>query len=349
MVWGLHSGGVAVTVAPRAMDAGCSARMIKCKLSDAHRTRVEDVYIDNGINGSEYFVSGASDGSVKLWNLPTNQRGQVNCIWTGEYSDGGHLASDVAAVIKVPCVKVTVSVQNEVAAAGYADGTILVWFGVSPSLSTGDPSGITCVRVPPPSLQSSAPTTLRINTHSRTSASLLVHHSLDSHFYRLRVEKDSRSVKRTRFGGGPLGELGVVLPEFIKQEKEDIRTAEASTNGTPAGLSPTGALTPAPASPSVPSTPVHTPLRVELRKPEIGSAPAVRSFVAAGDALGRVCVWDWDEDREVVRTEAKVDPDEGENKSNAIPEVQAAFMWDALDGEGITSLVWSDVVVAVGG
>ncbi|KAF8608613.1 hypothetical protein BDV93DRAFT_518696 [Ceratobasidium sp. AG-I] len=351
VIWGLQSGGVAVTVAPRAMDAGCSARMIKCKLPDAHRTRVEEVYVDNGPNGAEYFVSGASDGSVKLWTLPASQRGQVNCVWTGEYSNGGDLASDVAAVIKVPCVKVAVSIQTEVVAAGYADGTVLVWFSVSPSSSAEDPSDVKCVRVPPPSLQSSAPTTLRIHVHSRTSISVLVHHSTDDHFYRLRIEKDAGFIKRTRFGGGPLGALGAILTEFVKQEKEDARTTQTSAVGTPADLSPTGpsTRTPTPASLSVLSTPVHTPLRVELTRPEIGSAPVMRSFIAAGDALGSVCVWDWDEEREVIRAGTEVGKEEGGNGSSVVPEVQAALMWDALDGEGVTSLVWSDVVVAVGG
>ena len=349
VIWGLHSGGVAVTVAPRAMDAGCSARMIKCKLPEAHRTRVEDVCIDNGPNGAEYFASGASEGSVKLWTLPASQRGQVNCVWTGEYSNGGHLAPDIAAIIKVPCVKVAVSIQTGVVAAGYADGTVLVWFGVSPSPSTEDASNVKCVRVPPPSLQSSAPTTLRIHSHSRTSTSVLVHHSTDEHFYRLCVEKDTGFVKRTRFGGGPLGALGTILSEFVKQEKEDVRITQASTAETPADLSPTGPSTQAPVGPSGASTPVHTPLRVELPRPDIGSAPAVRSFIAAGDALGRVCVWDWDEEREVIRAGMEVGKEEGEDESIALPAVQAALMWDTLDGEGVTSLVWSDVVVAVGG
>lgn len=344
VIWGLHSGGVAVTVAPRAMEAGCSARMIKCKVPDAHRTRVEDVCVDRGVNGAEYFVSGASDGSVKLWTLPTSQRGQVNCIWSGGYSDGGHLVSDVAAAIKVPCVNVAVNVQIGVVVAGYADGTVLLWFGVSPSTSsTEEPSGVKCVRVPPPALQASAPVTLRIHSHSRTSINVLVHHSMDAHFYRLRVEKDAGFVKRTRFGGGPLGALGVILGEFVKQGKEDARTTQTSTAATPDGAS-----TPAPASPSVPSTPTHVPLRVELPKPDIGSAPTMRSFVVAGDALGRVCVWDWDEEREVVQVGAEVGKEEGGDGSSGVPEVQAALMWDAMDGEGITSIVWSDMVVAVG-
>ncbi|KAG8746952.1 hypothetical protein FRC12_014176, partial [Ceratobasidium sp. 428] len=62
VVWGLRSGSVAVTVAPRAMEVGCSARMVKCTLSDAHQVRVDDICIDDGVNGAEYFATGATDG-----------------------------------------------------------------------------------------------------------------------------------------------------------------------------------------------------------------------------------------------------------------------------------------------
>ncbi|KAH7339685.1 hypothetical protein B0J17DRAFT_656304 [Rhizoctonia solani] len=350
VVWGLRSGGVAVTIALRAMDAGCNARMIKCSVGDAHRTIVEDVRVDNSVNGNECIVSGSTDGSVKLWNLPTTQRGQLNCIWTGQYTDGAGLASEVAALVNVPCAKVAIDLVSEVVAAGYADGTVLVWFGITPGSS--DLSNTKCVRIPPPSVIPLPPTTLRIHGHSQTSVSVLIHHAADAHFYRLQVERDLGLVRRLRFGGGPLGPLSVITAEFVKQDKEDIRSGPSST--IPSTLMSASST---PIHDSTPSTPVaDSPLRainaplqitLDLPKHELISAQRSRSFVSAGDTLGRVCVWDWDAE-EVIGQPATPKSAGDRSSVGPIPEVQAAIVWDAMDGDGISALVWGDVTVAVG-
>ncbi|KAG9125044.1 hypothetical protein FRC07_009187 [Ceratobasidium sp. 392] len=345
VIWGLRSGSVAATVAPRAMEVGSSARMIKCALNEAHTARVDDVCVSEGTNGAEYFATGASDGSVKLWTLPTNQRGQVSCIWTGGYADASHVASDIALLVTVPCSKVAVSTPNDIVAAGYGDGTVIVWFEVSTGSSI-DPPNLKCVRIPPPSIHTFAPTTLRLHAQSRTTVNVLVHHSGDDHFYRLQIDKDAGLVRRTRFGGGPLGALGVITAEFTKQEKEDTRTAsnsaEPSVSATPVGSLPT---TPNPNSSSLAPAPLH----VTLSAPERGSAPRARNFVIGGDALGRVCVWDWDGKEELVRKDSDdASQLDSLQKEEDTLEVRASVVWDAADGEGISAITWSDVVVAVG-
>ncbi|KAJ1304649.1 hypothetical protein OPQ81_005790 [Rhizoctonia solani] len=363
VVWGLRSGGVAVTIALRAMDAGCNARMIKCSIGDAHRMAVEDVLVENSVNGNECVVSGSTDGSVKLWNLPTTQRGQLRCIWTGQYTDGGGLASEVAALVKVPCVKVAIDLASEVIAVGYADGTVLVWFGIT--LGSSDFSNAKCVRIPPPSVTPLPLATLRIHGHSQTSVSVLAHHATDGHFYRLHIERDSGLVKRLRFGGGPLGPLTIITAEFVKHEKVHLRngpsssipSALVSANSTPAHTSapPTPVLT-------SPSSLVNAPFQITLGLPkhDVISAQRSRNFVSAGDALGRVCVWDWDAEEAISQTATPKSPNSDGTKDGAttpgksdvgiepVPEVQAAIKWDAMDGEGISALVWGDVTVAVG-
>ncbi|QRV93884.1 F-box and WD repeat protein [Ceratobasidium sp. AG-Ba] len=347
VIWGLRSGSVAVTVAPRAMEVGCSARMIKCTLPDAHGARVDSIQVDQGANGPEYFATGATDGSVKLWALPTNQRGQVNCVWTGGYTDPGHLDSDVASFVAVPCLKMATSVSNEIVSAGFADGTVLVWFGVIPGLALADPTSVKCIRIPPPSLQASSPATLHLHTHSRNIVSILVHHFGDDHFYRLRVDKDTGLVKRTRFGAGPLADLTAIVTEFTKQEKEDARSALGSTV-------PSGVATPAFSVPPTPRSdrpsPANGPLHLTLPTPEAGSAPKIRSFVIAGDALGRVCLWDWDGVEEVIPKEiaGTRESDEAKKGKSEMLEVRASIFWDAADGEGISTITWSDVVIVVG-
>ncbi|CAE6452801.1 unnamed protein product [Rhizoctonia solani] len=359
VVWGLRSGGVAVTIALRAMDAGCNARMIKCSVGDAHRTAVEDVHVDNSVNGNECIVSGSTDGSVKLWNLPTNQRGQLNCIWTGQYTDGSGLTSEVAALVNVPCVKVAIDLASEVVAAGYADGTVLVWFGVTP-----ESSNIKCVRIPPPSSIPLPPTTLRIHGHSQTSVSILVHHSTDAHFYRLQMERDVGLVRRLQFGGGPLGPLGVIT-EFVKQDKEDVRSGSSSAIPSTlmsASSTPTRDNPPSTPVPDSPLRPINAPLQItlDLPKHELISAQRSHSYVSAGDALGRVCVWDWDAEEVIGRPatpksasgsddgDRATTPEKTDASAEPVPEVQAAIVWDAMDGEGISALVWGDVTVAVG-
>ncbi|KAG8746986.1 hypothetical protein FRC10_002785 [Ceratobasidium sp. 414] len=346
VIWGLRSGSVAVTVAPRAMEVGCSARMIKCTLNDAHKTRVDDIFADEGINGPEYFATGATDGSVKLWTFPTSQRGQVCCVWNGSYGDAGHVTPDVASLAMIPCAKVAISVSNEIVLAGYGDGTILVWFGVAPASSLADPSNVKCVHVPSPSALPSVPSTLRLHAQSRTTASILVHYSADSHFYRLQVDKDIGLVKRTRFGGGPLGPLGIITTKFAKQAKEDTRTVPSSTG-------PSTSTTPAVSFPTTSNhdnpPPTLAPLHVTLPVPDRGSAPRTRSFVVAGDSLGRVCVWDWDGKEELARKETGNASKSGNPKEEGnMLEVRASVVWDAVDGESISALTWSDVVVAVG-
>lgn len=351
MLWGLRSGSVAVTVASKAMDPGCSARMIKCSLADAHPVQVEDIAVDNGINGNELFVTGAADGSVKLWNLPTNQRAQLNCIWTGTYFDGSDSVSQAVALVGVPCLKVALDVSCQVVAAGYDDGTVLIWFGVN--ASSPDSPSVKCVQIPPLVLPS-PPSTLRIHAQSRTSVSILVHYSTDLHFCRLKVDREAGLVRRLRFGGGPLGPLHAITVEFVKQEKEDIRTPAnsalpsglSSFVGTPTVLS-SAPSTPLPSSPS----PVFVPPQIQLTLPTpgSGSVPRPRSFVAAGDSLGRVCVWDWDSEEEVVRSAgSKMASGDGSTGNEGEPEIQAAVAWDALDGEGVSAIAWGDVVVAVG-
>ncbi|CUA66767.1 WD repeat and FYVE domain-containing protein 3 [Rhizoctonia solani] len=363
VVWGLRSGGVAVTIALRAMEAGCNARMIKCSVGDAHRMAVEDILVENSINGSECIVSGSTDGSVKLWNLPTTHRGQLNCIWTGEYTDNGGLASEVPALVKVPCVKVAIDLTSEVVAAGYADGAVLVWFGVT--LGSSDSSDIKCVRIPPPSTDPLPLATLRIHGHSQNSASVLAHYTNDAHFYRLRVEKDGGLVGRFRFGGGPLAPLGIITTRFVKQNKESARTGASSA--IPSTLI-SASSTPAQTIPSTPvptdsSQPVSGPIQIKLDLPkhDLISAQRSRSFVSAGDALGRVCVWDWDAEETLGQNtmskstisldESKVGittPERNSARTEPVPEVQAAVVWDAMDGEAISALAWGDVTVAVG-
>ncbi|KAG9097788.1 hypothetical protein FRC06_007188 [Ceratobasidium sp. 370] len=345
VIWGLRSGTVAVTVAPRAMEVGCSARMIKCTLNDAHRMSVDGISVDKGTNGAEYFATRAMDGSVKLWNLPTSQRGQVSCVWTGGYADAGHVASDVASLAMIPCAKVAFSVSNEIVLAGYGDGTILVWFGVSPASPPADPYSVKCVHIPPPSAFPSVPTTLRLHAQSRTTVGILVHHSADSHFYRLQVDKEIGLVRRTRFGGGPLGPLSIITTKFTKRAKEDARTASSSAG-------PATSTTPAVSFPATPNrdntSSTIAPLHVALPAPERGSAPRARSFIVAGDSLGRVCVWDWDGKEEPVREEAGETSKSSNSEEGNVLEVRASVVWDAADGESITALTWSDVVVAVG-
>ncbi|KAG8732277.1 hypothetical protein FRC11_014730, partial [Ceratobasidium sp. 423] len=365
VIWGLRSGGVAVTIALRAMDAGCNARMIKCAVGDAHRMAVEDIHVENSINGNERIVSGSADGSVKLWSLPTNQRGQLNCIWTGQYTDGANLASEVAALVKVPCVKVAIDLVSEVVAAGYADGAVLVWFGITPE--SPDLSNVKCVRIPPLSVTPLPLATLRVHGHSPTSVSVLAHHATDAHFYRLRVERDAGLVKRLRFGGGPLGPLSVITTEFTKQDKEDIRSGlGTSIPPTPISASGTPVIytsTPSTPVPSDSSHLVNAPLQItlDLPKHDLVSAQRSRSFVSAGDTLGRVCVWDWDAEEAIGQTTVpgsaggsdgsrggSTTPERADPGRESVPEVQAAVMWDAMDGEGISALVWGDVTVAVG-
>ncbi|KAF8678198.1 WD40 repeats protein [Rhizoctonia solani] len=362
VIWGLRSGGVAVTVALRAMDAGCNARMLKCSLGDAHQMSVDDIYVDNTTSGNECIVSSSADGTVKLWNLPTTQRAQLNCIWTGRYTDGDGLVSDVASLVKVPCVKVAIDLTSEIVAAGYADGTILVWFGIAPGSS--DLSNVKCVRIPPPSVTPLPLKDLRIDGHSQTSVSLLAHHATDAHLYRLNIGRDTGLVRRLRFGGGPLGPLSVTTAEFVKQEKEDIRSGFsssipstfASTSATPVASTNTPS-TPVPISPSYPT---NTSLQITLELPKHDFVPTKRSrsFVAAGDILGRVCIWDWEAEETVNQSEmpkssgAPEDGNKGEetppNGSGSVPEVQSIVAWDAMDGESISELVWGDVIVAVG-
>ncbi|KAG8682548.1 hypothetical protein FRC09_016692, partial [Ceratobasidium sp. 395] len=149
-----------------------------------------------------------------------------------------------------------------------------------------------------------------------------------------------------RFGGGPLGAIGIITAEFAKRDKEDVRTATSS-------VGPSETATPAVSLPATPgpnaAALAPSPLYVTLSATGRSSAPRAKSFIICGDELGRVCVWDWDGKEELTRKGTSSVPKSDDSETGEdVPEVRPAIFWDAADGQGISALTWSDIVVAVG-
>lgn len=216
VAWTFRNGEVAVMTAGRAMDNGrAAAKLTRCKVEDQHENMVQDV----AWCGKNAFVTGASDGKVKLWDSR-----RVSCVWTSIRQEG--------AIITDPCVKVIGSISKGIVCV-MKSGDVFVWTGPQELLSDDDS------RVPPPVISEihipfaqaiggpQSPGTagevraLCIDPAS-TSANLviLVAYTDRFAFQRLRVDMNTKNVSIATFGEESHGCITSLKPCFSDKAGE---------------------------------------------------------------------------------------------------------------------------------
>ncbi|EGO02909.1 hypothetical protein SERLA73DRAFT_26089, partial [Serpula lacrymans var. lacrymans S7.3] len=116
--WGYRNGDVAVTTASRAMDsARAAARLLRCGAVDQHEGAVQEI-VPNSATGT--FLTAASDGRVKLWDIKT-----VGCLWTSDQQKD--------SLVIDPYHKVAGSLIDGIVVGALKSGDIYVWTGLKPS------------------------------------------------------------------------------------------------------------------------------------------------------------------------------------------------------------------------
>ncbi|KAG6816844.1 hypothetical protein H0H87_002493 [Tephrocybe sp. NHM501043] len=204
ILWGFQHGEIGILTAPRTMDTAKRpvSEMVRCGVDEEHGQVVMDAVWDDA---SAVAVSGAADGTVKLWNAKT-----VRCLWTSEPK---------TSLEPHPCLKVSVSAARGIVAAVIGSGDIVVWTDLQIdenfSSAAAKKYHISCPVISTDlSTEQFAhvPTILRIDTHASTPT-LLVAFEDDPFFYRISIDQ-ADNVDITPFGDAAFGPHSSIAPFF---------------------------------------------------------------------------------------------------------------------------------------
>jgi hypothetical protein len=224
ILWGFRTGAVAVTTAHKAMEAAraIGARWLRCPMSDSHEGAVEDAaWASDGVNAPNFFVTGANDGRVKIWDAK-----KVTCIWTSR--------PKIGQIVKDPCVKVAVDVVSGTVAAALRSGELVAWTGFSPffaetSISIGE-CNIQEVRIPAPkSSLASGPysdasdlsvTSFYLYSESPSKVSVLTTYKGEPRLYRNTINLLEGTVGQTCYGDEFTGAITSLCPVFASRPGE---------------------------------------------------------------------------------------------------------------------------------
>ncbi|KAI0632685.1 hypothetical protein C8Q77DRAFT_1059239 [Trametes polyzona] len=292
ILWGYRNGEVAVTTAVRVMDnnRASAARLVRCRLGDCHEGAVRCVAWDHTIAGPAVFLTGGTDGRVKLWHAKTG----LTCLWTS--NKGASLVPD-------PCTRLAINLQQGVVAAALESGAVLIWTGfVCPS---GEPTDIATpevreIRIPAPSSSASPGTSpyaaapleisdLYITPQSDQLSILVSYHSI-SQFHRLTFAAPSGAFERTLFGYEDAGPIRTLFPVWASRVGESSFVIAGDQLGT-INIFPWDAQA-AQSSPS--GTAVVQPTH-HFAAHEDGAVTALAwnsAVLVSGSSRGAVKVWD---------------------------------------------------------
>ncbi|EKM52752.1 uncharacterized protein PHACADRAFT_261356 [Phanerochaete carnosa HHB-10118-sp] len=226
VLWGFRTGAVAVTTAPKAMDAAraIAARWLRCPVGDAHEGAVEDAAWGTEVgNAPRFFVTGGADGRIKIWDAK-----RVSCLWTSKLKPG--------QVLKDPVVKVAIDINAEAVAAALKSGESVLWTGFSAfsdeSVKSIDSICVKEVRIPAPK-NSNAPgpytdastanaviTSFHMFCETPSQVSLLASYKGQSRLIRSAVSLPTAIVLQTSYGDDTTGAITVVYPVFASKSGE---------------------------------------------------------------------------------------------------------------------------------
>jgi len=296
IAWGFLSGEVALTIAPKAIELGKIAKFVRCRPAEAHESMVSALTFGetHGASGST-FVSASIGGTIKLW-----ESRRMKCLWTESIQDASPATATPAAGINTVLGVKRLSycaISGIVVALG-SNGDIFVWAGfdtqqVIESSQSSDAGAFQPISpqyygrlASPEDGNGREPLSIVIQplrTGSR-DVHIAVFYTHTSHFWKVVASPSPSNPSaleffRTKFVAGPVGELTSNLLSF-SQDPPHETTLQAPPSPQLGVLSQnmSGFLPPQP------------------RRTPPGSRH--RSFVLAGDSLGQLVLWDWENDTE---------------------------------------------------
>lgn len=277
------------------MEVGKIAKFVRCRPADAHESMVSVLAFGEakGTSGST-LVSASTGGSIKLWEAR-----RMKCLWTDNVRNAAPTTVSINTNLGVKCLSYCANSGAVVAAA--SNGDIFVWTGIdteqviassqfsdtamlesispqyygrfaSPQGSNG---GVECEPLSI-AIQSSPPGSLNVH--------IAVFYTHSSHFWKLVASPSSGKANAlefstTRFAAGPVGKLTSSFINFSRKESrhdaapQSPRSAQRSTFPRAIG-------------------------GPQSRRTPLGSRQ--RSFVVAGDSMGQLFLWDWEDDTEGI-------------------------------------------------
>ncbi|KAM0753341.1 hypothetical protein T439DRAFT_354766 [Meredithblackwellia eburnea MCA 4105] len=292
----------------------------------------------------EYWVSVGLDGGIGLWTskdaplgagqqaLPPRLRPAGRCIWKGQLPEQVILHGRAEDGPPRPCEVAVLDAKAAKAfdiAVGMTDGTVFVWTGVKVDRNLSVPSDVPPARTPPstrlPFPSSTEVSRLIFVASTGISSHLFIHHSTSSSFHRYDYGSLIPNVTTFSHLKDNIGEITAFAFDFAEPpvilvqgnsapSRPAITSFESYANKDQPGDGPS------PTPPSLPNSlsqasidtlaSTSSTLSLDVDEPEfsnptIGSqAFGRKKYVVAGDAQGRVFVWDW----ESVETTAIVEP-----------------------------------------
>ncbi|KAG8931605.1 hypothetical protein FRC02_002480 [Tulasnella sp. 418] len=327
--WGFRNGDVAVTIAPKILASvgGRQNKFFKSKVIDSHLGRVSKIVFDTG-TGSNVFASGGVDGKVKIWLTKG-----VQCLWTSELDSSMNGQQQLNDELN-QCVQLAFRSNGlgvGTVAAAFGNGDVIVWTGFDLT-ATGHPNPASTplnytnkIRIPAQApnsatVQATDPVSLSLHYNSEPDSepiiNLLMHSNNESRVHRFIIHQVEGGLTYDRiiYDDGPLGPLSCIRAGFISPAAS-IRAVPPQIKPTPI-TSPLGILA---------ST---LPVKKHIKKE--------RSYVMAGDSLGRVTVW-------------YLDGDDGTLDENGVKHVKGARRLEATDdGGGVSTIEVGTYVIVVG-
>lgn len=214
ILWGYRSGGVAITVAPRAMDTAVrsASTFMRCAVQDQHEAVVSDVAWSENKTAC---ISGDFQGVAKVWDAKG-----MRCMWTSP--------TNQAQMGRVSCTKVAINAGTGVVAVGYSNGAVTIWSGFGAFAEPIPGSSICEVKIvtaPEYATQAFNAATkpvlaLVIDPTSLAHPRLVVANNYDPLLHRYEVHTTLKTVVHTKFGDEASGSVHSVLPCFALRAGE---------------------------------------------------------------------------------------------------------------------------------
>jgi hypothetical protein len=282
------------------MEVGKSAKFVRCRPADAHESMVSALTFGEaqGASGST-LVSASTRGRIKLWEAR-----RMKCLWTDSVQDAAPTTAPQGASINTTLgVKCLSYCANSGAVAAVAsNGDIFVWTGfdtqqVIESAQSSDAAVVESIspqchgRFASPQRSNDGvecePLSIAVQPSPPGSLDvrIAVFYTHSSHFWKLVASPSSGKANAlefstTKFVAGPVGQLTSSFINFARNESRHETTIQA----------------PPPFRRSMPAQTMGGLLPPQSRRRPLGSRQ--RSFVMAGDSMGQLFLWDWEDDTE---------------------------------------------------
>jgi WD40 repeat protein len=212
--WGTQSGEALYTNVPRAMEVSNhrNGRSLRCNAAGQHQGSVNHVtWAMTKATEHEYFVTGGSDGSVKIWNID-----QCRVHWQ-------------SVTHTSPCIVAEFDLHARIIVSVHRNGDVMLYQNVE--LDTGI-IGIQedmVFQVPGVDVEAQSPSPpdkLVLDTSHPNIPTVLTHFDGDSYAWRIRFILEARGVEAARFDG-PIAPLTTLECDFSSTQSSIVYGGDA--------------------------------------------------------------------------------------------------------------------------